>query len=237
MHPAHQVHTLDHRTPPAVLLPLNTKVSMPKPLTRRALVQSAAAGAAVLAAPSMLIGCAKTGAVAAPGAPSTDELLALIEAWAAHFGYYDGAIDLEVSDLSAFTTADCTLTAHAPLWGTEAGAESATPASEVRTSLAKMLRRVRITRNNMHMARHPDGKAICLFFVVKARLGFLPLNLMTVPLAFVANAVETDRGLRIKAVNEWPAETPEDARQLLVDTYGWPAETALAPHVAFGAVT
>ena len=210
---------------------------MPKTFTRRALIQSVAAGAAVLSAPSMLIGCAKTGVVEAPSAPSADALLALMETWAAHFGYYDGAINLEVTDLSSFTTADCTLTAHAPLWGTKAGAERATPVSEVRSDLAKLLRWSRITRNNMHMARHPDGRALCLFFVTKARLGVLPFNLMTVPLAFVVNAVETDNGLRIKAVNEWPADTLEDAQQLLVDTCGWPAETTFEPHVAFGAVS
>ncbi len=170
--------------------------------------------------------------------PPKDDLLALIHTWATHFGYYDGTIDLQTGgDLSAFTTADCTLTAHAPLWGTREGKEVATPAAEVRKQLARMLRWVRIARHDMHLARHPQEDSICLFFTVKIRFFLLPITLMTVPLAFVVTTSETDRGLRICDMHEWPAATPAEARRVLVETCGWPEETTFTPHVAFGAVS
>ena len=48
--------------------------------------------------------------------------------------------DLTIDDLSSFTTDDCTLTAHAPLWGVKAGEEEAVPVKDVRTRLARILR-------------------------------------------------------------------------------------------------
>ena len=194
----------------------------------------------MLIAPGFLLGCAKTGSVEAAPLPSTqqDELLALIDLWAAHFGYYDGRIDLQAGgDLGAFTTADCNLTAHAPLWGTKEGEEKPIPAVDVREQLAGTLKWTRIARHDMHMARHPVDNAVCLFFVVKARFVALPFNLMTVPVAFVVTAADTEEGLRIQEVHEWPAETPEEARQVLVDSCGWPAETTIEPYVSFGAVS
>ncbi|MFT5685268.1 MAG: hypothetical protein ACI8RZ_006218, partial [Myxococcota bacterium] len=131
----------------------------------------------------------------------------------------------------------CTLTAHAPLWGTREGEEQPLPAVDVREQLAGTLKWTRIARHDMHMARHPEQDAVCLFFVVKARLSFLPFNLMTVPLAFVVTAADKGAGLRINEVHEWPAETPEEARSVLVDHYGWPTETTLEPHVGFGATS
>lgn len=209
---------------------------MSKLLTRRTLLQSTAAGVLLLT-PGILTGCAKTGTV--PPLPGTqpDELLALLEIWAAHFGYYDGQINLDDGDLSTFTTPDCALTAHAPLWGTKEGEERAVPAAEVRRSLARMTRWTRIERHNMHIARHPSADAACLFFEVKARLVGLPFTLMRVSLAFVANAERTDAGLRLQEIHEWPAESPEAARVLLIDQLGWPDETVLTPHMAFGALS
>ena len=208
------------------------------PLSRRDLFHSAAAGATLLAMPGLLVGCAKPGPVQAMGSTEQDEVISLIEAWAAAFGYYDGRIDLaDGDDLSAFTTADCTLTAHAPLWGTKAGEEKAIPVAEVREQLAGMLKWARIARHDMHLARHPLGNAVCLFFVVKARAGVVPINLMTVPLAFVVNIAETEDGLRIEDIHERPAETLEDARTVLVDECGWPAETSFQPTLAFGAAS
>lgn len=169
--------------------------------------------------------------------PSEDPLLTLIHSWASHFGYYDGKIDLQSGDLGELTTADCTLTAHAPLWGTKAGQEVATPAADVRKQLARMLWWTRIGRHDMHLARHPTQDALCLFFVVKARFFLLPITLMTVPLAFVVTATDTEHGLRISDIHEWPAKTPEEARQVLEENCDWPPGTAFTPHVAFGAVS
>lgn len=210
---------------------------MPKPLSRRTLLQSTAASA-VLLTPASLAGCVKTGAT--PPVPGTqpDALLALIEAWGAHFGYYDGRIDLEAGgDLRAFVTADCTLTAHAPLWGTKEGEEEGVPAQEVRGELARMLKWTRIARHDMHMARHSSEDTVALFFVVKARMVGLPFTLMRVPLVFVVTTARTDEGLRIQEVHEWPAASPEAAQAVLVEQCGWPAETTMAPHVAFGAAS
>lgn len=170
--------------------------------------------------------------------PSEDPLLSLIHVWASHFGYYDGKIDLQQGgDLGEFTTPNCTLTAHAPLWGTKEGQEVATPVADVRKQLARMLWWTRIGRHDMHLARHPTEEALCLFFVVKAQFFLLPVNLMTVPLAFVVSTSDTEQGLRIKEIHEWPADTPEQARQVLMENCGWPAETEFTAHVAFGAVS
>ena len=211
---------------------------MPMPLSRRELFHSAAAGATLLGIPGFLVGCAKPAPVPAMASTEQDELISLIEAWAAAFGYYDGRIDLrDGDDLSAFTTADCTLTAHAPLWGTKAGEEKAIPVAEVREQLAGMLKWARIARHDMHIARYPEGNAVCLFFVVKARAGVVPINLMTVPLAFVVNVAETEDGLRIQEIHERPAETLADARMVLLEACGWPEDTRFQPTLAFGAAS
>ena len=219
---------------------------MSEPMSRRALMQSVAAGATLLMAPAFLAGCAKTGALDVATAlpdPGTftaqqNELLALIDQWAGHFGYYDGVIDLETQgDMSGFATADCTLTAHAPLWGTKEGEEEPILASDVQATLSKALKRTRIARHDMHMALHPNGTSICLYFLVKGKIRPLPLNVLKVPLAFVVNAVSTPEGLRLHDIHEWSAETPGDARKVLVENCGWPQETELVPYMAFGAVS
>lgn len=170
-------------------------------------------------------------------APQEDELLALIELFASHYGYYDGKIDLESGDLSTFATPECSITAHAPLWRTKEGQEKQVPLLDVRKQLAGMLKWFRIRRHEMHLAQHPTQNALCLFFVVKSRLAFLPFNLMTVPLAFVVTTRETPDGLRLDEIHEWPAEDPVAARAVLIDECGWPTETAFEPHPAFGAAS
>ncbi len=167
-----------------------------------------------------------------PGAP---EIIALVEQWAQHFGYHTGTIDLDDLDLSGFVTPDATLTAHAPLWCTKAGQEEATPAADVRVQLAGMLKWTRVRRHSMHMAGHPDGRAVCLWFVVKARPFFLPFNIMTVPIAFVVQAEGEVGSLRIQEIHEWRAETADEACTVLVREHGWPPTTTMVPHVAFGA--
>ena len=167
-----------------------------------------------------------------------DELFGLVDQWAAHFGYYDGRIDLKSGgDLAAFCTKQCTLTAHAPLWGTKPGQEKPMPPARVRETLAKNLRWVRIARHEMHIARHPEKDALCLFFVVKARPVVLPFNIMTVPLVFEVKAVRTDAGMRIDEIHEWPTKTSDVAQQLLVNELEWPSSVNFEPIVAFGAVS
>ena len=166
-----------------------------------------------------------------------DGLLDLIDTWASLLGYYSGRIDLKSGTLSDCTTPDCTLTAHAPLWGTRKGKEVAVPVAEVRKRLSGMLRWVRIQRHSMHLALHPEQHAASLFFEVKARTPLLPITLGTVPLAFVVTAEETGTGLHIKHIHEWPAGTPEEAQRVLVERCGWPETTTFQPHVAFGAVS
>ena len=85
-----------------------------------------------------------------------DGLLDLIDTWASLLGYYSGRIDLKSGTLSDCTTPDCTLTAHAPLWGTRKGKEVAVPVAEVRKRLSGMLRWVRIQRHSMHLPLHPE---------------------------------------------------------------------------------
>lgn len=167
-----------------------------------------------------------------------DELFNLINLWASHFGYNDGRIDLTVGgDLTSFSTVDCALTAHAPLWRTKPGTERGVPIADVRKMLSNGLRWVRIGRHDMHMAVHPTSNALCLHFVVKARLKILPINFMTVPVAFVVTTANTQEGLRIDAVHEWSAKTPEDARKILVEQCGWPTSVTFKPFLAFGAAS
>ena len=170
--------------------------------------------------------------------PTTDsEMVGLVERWGAHFGWYDGKIDLGDHDLSGFATPECTLTAHAPVWRTRPGAERELPIAVARKRLARLLTLARASRHDMHLAIHPDGDAMCLFVRVKARLAFPPVTVLTEPLAFVVTASPTPDGLRVSKVDEWSAADPEAARRILVEHHGWPAGTALHPQVAFGAAS
>lgn len=119
---------------------------------------------------------------------------------------------------SSFATSDCTLTAHAPIYGTKPGAEQAVPIADVRKQLSRILTLGRVTRHDLHLAVHPEGDALCAFMRVKMRVSFLPFTLRTIPLAF-----------------EWSAADSSAARRILIDHHGWPADTTIAPHVAFGA--
>ena len=165
------------------------------------------------------------------------ELINLFQQWALHFGYIDGKIDIQSDDeLAPFTTADCALTAHAPLWGTKPGEEKAIPAATVRKTLRNMLRYAKAERHDMHMG--VNGNQLCLFFVVKAKLRFFPFfYIQQVPLAFVLEAANTPQGLRINEIHEWPADSAEDALNVMVEKYGWPETSKFEKHVAFGAVS
>ncbi|TFC60333.1 hypothetical protein E3O62_06365 [Cryobacterium sp. TMT2-15-1] len=169
--------------------------------------------------------------------PRDSEMVGLVDRWGAHFGWFDGKIDLGIHDFSAFATSDCTVTAHAPLWGTKEGAERAIPIQDVRQQLARLLKWARVTRRDMQLAIHPDGDALGIFVRVEGRLPLLPITVRTMRLAFVVTAAKTADGLRISKVDEWSAADPEAARRILVDHHDWPADTALHPQVAFGAVS
>ena len=165
------------------------------------------------------------------------EIVGLFERWGAHFGWFDGKIDLGVRDLSPFATPDCALTAHAPLWGTKEGAERAVPIADVRKRVARILKLVRLTRHDMHLAIHPDGDAMAIFFRAEFRFVFLPVTMRTERVAFVAKATETASGLRFSKVDEWRAADREAAGRILVEHHDWPAETVLHPQVVFGAAS
>lgn len=103
--------------------------------------------------------------------PNSKAILALIDQLALLFGYYTNRIDLKTGDLAAVCLPDCTLTAHAPLWGTKPGKEKGVPALQVRKTLGgSLLPFVRIARHDMQLAMHPEGKGICLFFEVFMKL-------------------------------------------------------------------
>ncbi len=163
-------------------------------------------------------------------------MIDLVEKWAEHFGYY-GRIDTKVQDLGSFVTPDCTLTAHAPLWRTKVGGEQAVPVSVVRNQLAKMQRTARVSRHDMHMALHPVGDALALFFRVEGRLAFVPFTMMKVPVVFVVQAAETADGLRINEVDEWRAPNVAAAKEVVVEQHGWPSNTRFEPTTAFGAAS
>jgi hypothetical protein len=89
----------------------------------------------------------------------------------------------------------------------------------------------------MHIAYHPESSQLCLFFIVKIRPILLPFNIMTVPLAFIVKAVETENGLRIDQIDERAAENPEAARAVLLEKCDWPSSTNFEPVSAFGAAS
>ena len=167
--------------------------------------------------------------------PADHPMLVLADQWAAHLGYYDNTIDLAVDDLRGFTTTTCALTAHAPLWGVKEGAEEAVPVAEVRRRLSRMLRFGRPVRHDMHLAAHRDGNELALFFRLQLRARFIPVTLRTLPLVLVFRAVDMGDGLRIDEVHEWAAADVAAAVRLLVEHHGWPEDTTMHPHVAFGA--
>lgn len=166
----------------------------------------------------------------------TDERVALLNEWASLFGWTGGRID-RGRDLSSCLMNDCTLTAHAPMWGTRVGQEKAVPAQVVRRRLARILWFVHIERHQMHLAWHPDGHGACLCFFIKIRVRGVPWNLATVPIAFILHFVQTASGARIAEIHERSAATPDEARRVIVEECGWPDTTRFAPHVAFGAVS
>ncbi|MFK7919868.1 MAG: hypothetical protein AB8G14_17470 [Ilumatobacter sp.] len=169
--------------------------------------------------------------------PGDHPMLALADQWAAHLGYYDNAIDLAVDDLSAFTTPESAMTAHAPLWGVKEGAEEAVPVAEVRRRLSRMLRFGRPVRHDMHLAIHRDGTELALFFRLKLRVRFIPITFRTIPLVLLFQATDVGNGLRIAEVHEWAAADPAATCRLLVERHDWPADTSMHPHVAFGAMS
>jgi hypothetical protein len=169
----------------------------------------------------------------------TTQLLDLLHEHASMLGYYDGKIDLTQTDLSAVYTSACTLTAHAPLWGTKEGQEKAVPVAEVRQMLAGMLSYLTPERHDMHLAVHPNEKALALYFVVKAKFRFVPcFAVMTVPLVFLVSFDDNEKGsLRISEIHEWPADSPEGGRQLLTEGLEWPAATVFRKYENFGALS
>ncbi len=164
-------------------------------------------------------------------------MLVLADQWAAHLGYYDNAIDLAVEDLSAFTTLECAMIAHAPLWGVREGAEEAVPVAEVRRRLSRMLRFGRPVRHDMHLATHRDGTELALFFRLKLRARFIPISFRTIPLVLVFRAVGVEDELRLDEVHEWAAADPTAACRLLIEHHDWPGEPTMHPHIAFGAAS
>jgi hypothetical protein len=168
----------------------------------------------------------------------SDERFKLLREWVAYLGYYDGKIDLNAGgNTEAFATRDAVLEVHAPLWGTKPGKETPVPAEQVRAALSRALRWFTVHRHDMHIALHPDDPSLCVFFVAKIRPKFLPITIRTVPLVSLVSYAETDRGLRIRRVDEWAAHTPKEAERLIKEKLGWPDSVTLEPARVFGAVS
>mmetsp|Transcript_22351 Transcript_22351/g.40338 ORF Transcript_22351/g.40338 Transcript_22351/m.40338 type:complete len:185 (-) Transcript_22351:220-774(-) len=163
-----------------------------------------------------------------------DEMIKLVHEHASFLGYYDGKIDLskDINDFSSVYESNCTLTANAPLWGTEVGEEKPVPIDEVRKTLQGMLRFMTPDRHDMHLAINdaPNDesgtKQLCLYFVVKMKIKVMPcFYAMKVPLLFLVSFTESssaDGQLRISEINEWPADSPESGEKLLTERLGWP---------------
>ena len=89
----------------------------------------------------------------------------------------------------------------------------------------------------MHIALHPDGQSLCLFFVAKIRPKLILITIQTVSVVFNVRYAKTEKGLRISQVDEWPRHTPKDAERLIKDKLGWPKSITLKAARVFGAVS
>ncbi len=89
----------------------------------------------------------------------------------------------------------------------------------------------------MHIALHPDGRLLCLFFVAKIRLKLVPITIKTVPIVFHVRYAKTGKGLRISRVDEWVARTPKEAERLIKNKLRWPKSITLKKARVFGAVS
>jgi len=169
--------------------------------------------------------------------PKREEMLELMDGWSDLFGYYTNRIDLKKGDLSAVCLPTCTLTAHAPLWGTKPGQEKAVLVAEGRKNLSGMLRFMKVTRHDMKLSMRKNGKELCLFFKARVKLRILPFcAIVNAPLIFVVKYENDERGeLKIASVDEWAVKsaTIEEARKMLVELCFWPTDdTTFAPFTA-----
>jgi hypothetical protein len=166
--------------------------------------------------------------------PNCKELLELMDGWSDLFGDYTTRIDLKKGDLSAVCLPTCTLTTHAPLWGKKPGQDKAVPVAEVRKNLSDKFRFMKVTRQDVKLAMRKNGTELCLFFVARVKLRFLPFcAIVTAPLIFVVKYENDERGaLKIASVDEWAVKsaTIEEARKMLVELCFWPpVDTTFAP--------
>ena len=79
----------------------------------------------------------------------------------------------------------------------------------------------------MHIALHPDGKSLCLFFVAKIRPKLIPISIQKAPVLFNVRYAKTEKGLHISQFDEWSGHTPKDAERLIKDKLGWPKSITL----------
>jgi len=127
--------------------------------------------------------------------PKREEMLELMDGWSDLFGYYTNRIDLKKGDLSAVCLPTCTLTAHAPLWGTKPGQEKAVLVAEGRKNLSGMLRFMKVTRHDMKLSMRKNGKELCLFFKARVKLRILPFcAIVNAPLILSSSMKTTSEG-------------------------------------------
>jgi hypothetical protein len=84
-----------------------------------------------------------------------EELIGLLNIWAANYGWLNGKIDLsKTPDWSSFTlpVEEAFLTAHSPLYGVKPGKEEPSSVAEVRKKLAPLLNYVKLKRQDLHLA-------------------------------------------------------------------------------------
>ena len=164
-----------------------------------------------------------------------EELLKVLEAHGKFFGAFDGGkITIKESDdLSSVYAEGCTLKAHAPLWGNKPGKEPLLTVPELRKRLGTAFKFVALHPSGMHVASKEDS--IALFYHAKLKLRFFPFfYMMNVPLIFVVDYVETDKGLRIKQFNEYPTKSREEATEKLIGL-GWPKDTKFEKRLVLNA--
>ncbi|KAG8461125.1 hypothetical protein KFE25_003694 [Diacronema lutheri] len=167
--------------------------------------------------------------------PNSYQLVRLMEQWAERFGYYDGRIDLS-ADISAFSTPECALLPHAPLWGNKPGRETLIGAQAVRKRLKDLHSVFTIVRTDMHLTLRPDGRAFCLYYKRDANLCCATID--SAKNLFVGETEPDGHGgLKVSRVDEWAATDPSDGLAVLIKACGWPAATQpFAPYHGFGAV-
>ena len=116
--------------------------------------------------------------VGAVSTPNSEALVALYGGFVELLGNYSH-IDLSAGDMSTVALPDCELTQHPPFMGLKK--DTTLKLRDMRKMMASRLPFMKFRRDNVHVALHPEGKAIAVFQRVSVKLACFPcFNIMDV---------------------------------------------------------